>query len=227
MAIFDEHFSHSTIRMYTSAFGMVFANLKIKREGSNKLIRVPIASANQEKNNADNDRDKKDGKAKVRFTLPRMAFRLTGWEKDSERITNKSYQLYSANKTANGVTTQYNRVPYNFKYELTAQTTNIEDMLQIVEQIIVYFNPTVQLVIQDNPDIEGDTAINIKLEDSQFEDDNMGVFDQPRTIQTTFNFSLEGYLYMPSAPIGLIHEVIINYHDLAEPDQIIQTDIYT
>lgn len=226
MAILENHFYNKTIKLYTAVFGTVFNDMKIVRSDG-KTVKVPIAYAGQQKQNVRLDEESESPNARYKMKLPRMAFRLTGWEKDDARVTGKRHVLQdqAPDRTAvNSVQSQYNRVPYNFSFELMVKTKHIDDMLQIAEQILVYFNPGVEIVVNDNPSINASTAVNLELTGSTLEDQFEGLYEDGRSIEATFSFVLEGYLYMPSQTSGIIKKINLNYYDLLDPDTILESD---
>lgn len=229
MAILETPFYHKTIHLYSAVFGTIFNNVSIVRSDG-KTIKVPLAYAGQQKHNVRNDENPDPDAARYAMRLPRMSYRLTGWQKDESRITNKNFRLVDATvdrSTGTGVSSQYNRVPYNFQFELAAKTKNMDDLLQIVEQIVVYFNPSIQVVVNDNPDISGDTAINISLDDSSMNDDFAGDYETTRVLEATFTFTVEGYLYMPTSGYGVIQTIHLNYYDLDDPDSMVDYQMIT
>lgn len=227
MAILETHFYNKTIKLYTAVFGTVFNDINIVRDDG-KSIKVPISYAGQQKQNTRLDAEDEVPSARYKMRLPRMAFRLTGWEKDESRLTNKRHILQDRlpdRTTVNSIQSQYNRVPYNFNFELLLKTKHIDDLLQVAEQILVYFNPSIEIVVNDNPSINSDTALNLELVSSSLEDNFEGVYEEGRIIEAVFNFTLEGYLYMPSQTSGIIKKINLNYYDLLNPDDILESDI--
>ena len=227
MAILENHFYNKTIKLYTAVFGTVFNDMSIIRSDG-KEVKVPIAYAGQQKQNVRIDEESERPNVRHKMNLPRMAFRLVGWEKDESRITNKRHVLQDQQPdrtSVNSVQSQYNRVPYNFDYELIVKTKHVDDMLQIVEQILVYFNPGIEIVVNDNETINASTAINLELNGSNFEDNFEGLYEDGRSIEATFNFTLEGYLYTPSQTSGIIKQINLNYYDLLDPDTILESDV--
>lgn len=229
MAVLEQHFYHGTIRLYTSIIGTLFDNIKIQRSNGT-TIKVPLSYAGQQKQNTRLDENEDPNAARYKMRLPRISYMLTGFEKDEARITNKMHTLQEQNVDRdlnNGVSTQLNRVPYTFNYDVTMKTKHIDDMLQLIEQIVPYFNPSLKLVVKDNPDLDSDTTVNISLLSNNFQDQFEGAFEEGRVIETTLSFALEGYLYTASTPSGIIKTVYINYHDLTDPDTILETDVFT
>lgn len=229
MAILSDHFYHGTVRLYTSVIGSLFDDLKIKRSNGD-LIKVPLSYAGQQKQNTRLDENPNPNDARYKMRLPRISYMLTGFEKDDSRITNKMHVLQEqgVDRTVdNQVNTQLNRVPYTFNYDVMIKTKHIDDMLQLIEQVVPYFNPSIKVVVKDNPDLESDTTINISLMSNNFEDQFEGLYEEGRSIETTLSFALEGYLYTATSPAGIIQTVYVNYYDLPNPDELLDEDTFT
>lgn len=229
MAILEQHFYHKTIHFYTGVFGTVFDGIKIERS-TGKQIKVPISYAGQQKQNTRASENADPNASRYKMRLPRLSYVLRGWQKDDSRITNKMHVLQEQNvnrSIANQVNAQINRVPYNFDFELRAKAKHMDDLLQITEQILPYFNPSIQIVVDDNPDLQGSTAIDLTLNDTSLEDQFEGMYEEGRILEATFNFTIEGYIYGPTTPSGIIKTVNINYYDLLNPDDILETDVFT
>lgn len=229
MAILESHFYHGTIKLYTSILGTLFDNLKIVRSDG-KAIKVPLSYAGQQKQNTRLDQNEDPNSARYKMRLPRISYMLTGFEKDDSRATNKMHVLQEQNvnrQLEGGVSTQLNRVPYNFTYDVMLKTKHIDDMLQLIEQIVPYFNPSLKVVVKDNPDLDSETTVDIALISNNFQDQFEGPYEDGRLIETTLSFSLEGYLYTATSQSGLIKTVYINYFDLTDPDTILESDVFT
>lgn len=230
MALLEQHFYHRTIRLYTSVFGTLFDDIKIKRDDG-KVISVPLSYAAQQKYNVRLEENEDPNAVRYKKRTPRLAFLLTGWRRDASRVKNKMHRLTNHHTidrtTATGVDAQYNRVPYVFDFELHATAKYIDDLLQMVEQIAVSFNPSIQVVVKDNPDLSEESAITITMNDTQANDTFEGLFEDEREITAVFNFTLEGYLYMPTSQSGIIRTIELNYYDLHDPDTMIDQTILT
>lgn len=225
----DTHFFHDTIKLYTGVFGTVFNDLKIKRDS--KLIKVPIAYSLKQKYDARNTENPDPNFLRKKTTLPRMGYRLTQIARDTTRMTNKMFKLVDGTvdrATTNSIKMQYNRVPYVFNYELNIKTKNLEDMNQILEQILPFFNPALNVLVDDNKDIKEDTSINIKLLDAGLDNMFEGSFEDEQIVESVLQFSLEGYLYMPTQEAKIIKAININYRQLGlqqtDPNSILETD---
>lgn len=224
MSLLENHFYHKTINLYSKVFGTVFNNLKIKRD-NDQIIPVPIMYASGQKYNKRMEENEDPNLVRFKQRLPRMSFQFVGFQRDVSRATNKNNRLtnYEVGQVGPTVQAQYNRVPYLFNYRLDLKAKYLDDMLQMIEQISVAFSPSIQVVVQDNPDIGGNSALTLTLEGIDFEDDFEGTFESPRVIEASMTFSLAGYLYRQTTDTGVINEIIINYHDL-NSDELLFTD---
>jgi len=232
MALMEQPFYHKTIRLYTSVFGNLFNDIKIVRDDG-KVIKVPLAYAAQQKYNVRLEQDEDPDLIRYMKRTPRMSFVLTGWQRDISRVKNKLHRLTNhdvvnlSDPQNTGVSAQYNRVPYTFNFRLDATAKYMDDLLQIFEQIAVSFNPALQVVVKDNPDLSDESALTITLLDSAAEDTFEGVYETGREITMSFNFNLDGYLYMPTSDSSVIKKVYVNYYDLDSPDVMIDQQIFT
>lgn len=216
MPILEDHFYHKTITLICGVFGSVFNEIKIKRDDG-KVIKVPIAYEIKQKYDVRNTQNPDPNAVRYKMQLPRMGFKLLSMQKDISRSLNRMHPIYERGvdrETATGIKQQYNRVPYNFQFMLNVKTKTLDDMLQIIEQIVVYFDPTVRVNVTDNPDLNFDSSFTIKMLDSTLEDLTEGMFEQEQSLETTLTFELEGWLYKPTSEIGIIKTITINYHDL-------------
>ena len=221
MAVLENHFYHKTIMLLTGVFGSVFDELKIVR-ANGSVIKVPIAYGAKRKYNVRNDQNPDPGAVRYKMQLPRMSFSLVSILRDTTRSANKMYKLTENIDRANvlGVKSQYNRVPFLFTYSLAIKTKTIDDMLQLIEQIVVYFNPTLRVIVKDNPDLSYDSAITIKLLDTGVESISEGSFENEELIEATLQFELEGWLYMPTQTTKVITKSIINVFDMSTGEQL-------
>ena len=145
------YFYHEIIRKTIIAFGTLFNTIDIKhkkQDGTNwSTIRVPIAYGPREKFLARLE-EKPDLRKRVAITLPRLAFELTSIQYDPERKVS-TMQTFKANTTTGTKVAKkvYMPVPYNLGFRLNLMTQYNEDSLQIIEQILPYFQPSFNLTV--------------------------------------------------------------------------------
>jgi len=141
------YFYNESLRRMTIAFGQIFNNIQIKRKDSNntviQTIRVPLAYAPKEKFLTRLDQQPDLNEREMAITLPRMSFEISGIQYDGARKLTR-VQKYKTVKTGiDGKVLNYNYtpVPYNISYTLNVFTATAEGGLQIIEQILPFFQP--------------------------------------------------------------------------------------
>lgn len=181
---------HGTTKKAIIAFGNLFNDLHIERYGAagdlQQRIKVPISYAPKEKFLAREQQQPDIDGAKVEVILPRLAFEITGFERDKDRQMNA---LQTRRAVINGaVASAPTPVPYNLNVTLYAIAKTQDDALQIMEQIVPMFTPTYTLTINAIPEIGLTDDLPITLESISHEDDYDAAFVQRRQIIWVFNF---------------------------------------
>ena len=196
--------------------------IQIVRKNSSGVItqsmKVPLAYGPQQKFLARLNNDPSLG-AKVAVTLPRLGFEMTGITYDPTRKLNR-VQKFRKVKSADTSKkdTQYMPVPYNINFTLYAMAKNSDDALQIVEQILPYFQPDYTLTVNDMADMGIKRDVPIVLNSVSYEDNYQGDFTERRAIIYTLAFTAKFYLYGPVTSSSVIKTVKVDqYTDM--PDQ--------
>jgi hypothetical protein len=139
-----------------------------------------------------------------------MSFDVTGYAYDGSRKLNKN-QRYSVAKNASGdekkVFTQYSPVPYDVSFELNVFTATSDDGLQVIEQILPYFQPdyTVTMII-DRDIMDTKRDIPFILESVDYEDSYQGALTDRRRIIYSLKFTAKIYLYGPIGSSAVIRK---------------------
>ena len=203
---------HETIRKYVAVFGTLFNDINIQRRNSagviTEQIKVPIAYEAKDKLILRMRAGVAD--PAVAATLPRMGFVMNGIAYDGTRKLNTLGQVYAANTAASSSTLmkQYNPVPYNFDFELTAAVDSAEDGAQIFEQIVPFFTPEFTCSVNLIPSMNVKPDISIILNSTTVEDSFEGDFTTRREIIWSFTFQLKGYIY-PDVKSGSVTKSVI------------------
>ena len=186
---------HETIRKYVAIFGTLFNDINIQRRNSagviTEQIKVPISYEAKDKLILRMRAVQADGG--VSTTLPRMGFSLTGITYDGTRKLNTLGQTYAANTAAgtSSLMKQYNPVPYNFDFTLSALVDNSEDGAQIFEQIVPFFTPEFTVSVNLVPAMNIKPDITIILNGVSLEDSYEGELSLRREIIWTLNFQIK------------------------------------
>ena len=212
--MFGQHFYHKQIRNAVIAFGTIFNNINIRRFDSSgnplQAIRVPLSYAPKEKFIArlDQQADLTGTDSKVALTLPRMSFDITGYAYDPTRKLNKNQKISVAKNTSGDnkrVNTQFSPVPYDVSFDLNIYTATSDDGLQIIEQILPYFQPDYTVtMIMDRSYMDTKRDIPFILESVDYEDSYTGALTDRRRIIYTIKFTAKIYLYGPITTSAII-----------------------
>lgn len=211
------YFYNKSISKTVIAFGTLFNNIQIKHsdEGGNVLsvIKVPIAYGPIQKFLARLEQNL-DGERKVNITLPRMSFEMVSIDYDSSRKSS-TIQAFKSSKAVDGTSYKkvYTPVPYNLGFELNIIAKIQDDVLQIIEQILPYFQPAFNVSVIMIPEIGEVKDIPIVLNRIGFRDDYDNDFTSRRTITYTLNFTAKTYMFseIPQNNSGLIKKVQVDY----------------
>lgn len=209
------HFYHQTTKSFIVAFGSLFNNISIEKyhaDGSKaQTYEVPIDFAPKNKWLTMISERPDYTTNQVQMTLPRLSFEITSMRPNMSRKIgfNGTYSMGHLN--AGGSTKIYNPVPYDLTVNLYAITKDNEDMLQIIEQIIPFFQPTLVLNINLLPEFNIFKDIPISLMSVDTEDSYNGSVEDQRFINTTFTFNVPLYYFGPIADkSSIIKETIVN-----------------
>ena len=211
--MFGNHFYNETLRRLTIAFGQIFNNIIIQNTSSTgaitKRLRVPLAYAPKEKFLVRLDEQSNLDDRAFATTLPRMGFEITGLAYDPSRKLTRTqkHRIVKEGEDGKALNFNYTPVPYNISFTLYSFTATAENGLQIVEQILPYFQPDLTVTVNMVPDMNIKRDIPIILNDVQYEDSYNGTFTQRRAVIYTLNFTAKTYLYGPMSNQGIIKEV--------------------
>ena len=210
------YYYHEIIRKTIVSFGTVFNGISIKhKDGSGddfNEIKVPLSYGPAQKFLARLEQQA-DLNKPVQISLPRMSFEMNNVAYDPSRKTGVTQTF----KTSDGTNMKkvYMPVPYNIGFELSIFSKLNDDALQIVEQILPYFQPSFNLTVDLVSSIGEKRDVPVILDNVGFQDDYEGDFSTRRALIYTLNFTAKTYLFGPIAETtsGLIKKV--------------QTDLYS
>ena len=218
-----QQFYHETIRKIIVAFGTTFNNVQLVRKDNSgnitQSMKVPLAYGPKEKFLVRLRADP-DLSSKVAITLPRIGFEIQNLAYDGTRKLSRVQKFKKVNTGNNTRTldTQFMPVPYNLDIVLYVLAKQSDDALQIVEQILPYFQPDYTITVNDMADMGIKRDVPIILNSISYEDNYQGDFEQRRALIYTMNFTCKFYLYGPVTSSNIIRTVQADqYTDM--PDQ--------
>ena len=223
-------FYWGTVRRSIVAFGNMFNNITIDRKNSQgaiiQTLRVPLAYAPRQKFLTVIAEQPVIEETNQQVILPRMSFEMTSLTYDPQRRVSLVQQNRTVNSTTTSLNVQYAPTPYNMGISLYVYSKNQDDALQIVEQILPYFNPDYNLSIKAIPSMNITHDLPIILDNVSFEDDYEGDLTSRRSIIWTFNFTLKLNFYGPVNKQGVIRRVNVDtFSDSALSRRINQYEV--
>jgi len=212
-----EYFYNEILRRTIISFGTLFNAITIKQTNASddivNTIRVPLAYGPTQKFLARLEQSPDLSKS-VAMSLPRMSFEFTGLTYDSSRKVSTTQQ-YTVKDPDNGEESKkiFMPVPYNMQFELSIMSKLNDDVLQIVEQILPYFQPSYNLTVELVESIQEKRDIPIVLENITMQDDYDGDFTTRRVLLYTLRFTAKTYLFGPatSATKDIIKKSTVSY----------------
>ena len=216
----DQQFYHQHIRKAIIAFGTIFNNVNIERKNSAgavaQALRVPLSYSTKQKFMTRIARvTGTDTRGEVAITLPRIGFEIQGLNYDPARKTTviQKNKAVGVGDSANTVRTAFNSAPFNMNLALYIFAKNQDDGLQIVEQVLPYFNPDFNVTINDLPELNIKRDIKITLDNVNYEDEYEGDFASRLSVVWTLNFTMRLNFYSNVENVGLIKKVIADIYN--------------
>lgn len=200
------------LKNFILQFMAIFTDLYVKvgendLSGNNdNLISVPISYATRDRvalhiksNNTNNAPQR----------LPRMSAYLTGMEysfehaKGSNVMSHREVYASRGDVIPDDLKTMHHgvKIPYKLNADLYIFTSNMEQRMQILEQILLVFNPILQIQRSDSP-FDTTKLANVELMSIDLDETETA---ETRVLETRLNFSFVVYL---SPPKQLINDVI-------------------
>lgn len=210
------YYYHEIIRKTVISFGTVFNEIYIRHKDSSgdsiSEMKVPLAYGPIQKFLARINQQPELNKP-IAMTLPRMSFEMTSIQYDSTRKSGITQTFKAID--GNNLKKVFMPVPYNLGFQLNIMSKLQDDALQVVEQILPYFQPSFNLTVDLVDAIGEKRDIPIVLDSVSFTDDYEGDFSTRRVLIYTLNFTAKTYLFGPIADStdGLIRKVQVDYYN--------------
>ena len=211
----DKTFYHSHVRKAIIAFGTIFNDINIERKNSSgavaQTLRVPLAYSTKQKfltriaRVADTST-----RGEVALTLPRMGFEINGLNYDPGRKVapiNRTRVVGEGDDT-NTVRSVFASAPWNMDLALYIFAKNQNDGLNIIEQILPYFNPDFNVTINDLPEMGIKRDLKITLDNVNYEDEYEGEYANRLSVIWTLNFTMRLNFYSHVNNVDVIKKAV-------------------
>lgn len=212
--MFNQNFYHQTIRRAVAVFGSIFNEINIvRRDGSGKSLnslKVPLAYGPKQKFLARINQQTDFNNTKIAIKLPRLSFELTSLDYNPDsKLQKNNWTRLETNSGARMI----GPVDYNLGFQLSIMAKNQDDALQILEQILPYFQPDYSVTVKQVDDSErNDMAIT--LTGVSLTDDYEGDFSTRKALIYTLDFQTRIRFYGPVLQNEVIKRVLINQNSV-------------
>ena len=217
----NRHFYHQHIRKAIIAFGTLFNQIQVRRTNESgevaQSLFVPLSYAPKQKfiSRISQVPEIDETRPGFAITLPRIGFEITNFTYDPSRklaITQNVRAVDTTGTTNTGVRYSYVSTPYNMGIGMSVFAKNQDDGLQIIEQILPYFNPDFNVTLNTIPELGVKNDLQIILDNVEYQDEWEGSFDKRLSVIWNLNFTMKlnffGYVY----DSNLIKTVIQNIY---------------
>jgi len=211
------YFYHEIIRKTVIAFGTLFNDIHVRHDDGNgniiSEIKVPIAYGPRQKFLARIQQQPELNKA-TQITLPRMSFEITNISYDSSRKSGITQTFKAKDVNNNQMKRVFMPVPYNLGFDLNVLVKLQDDGLQILEQILPFFQPGFNMSIDLVKSIGEKRDIPMILNSISQQDDYEGDFSTRRALIYTLSFTAKTFMFghIAETPEGLIRKVQVDYY---------------
>ena len=156
-----QHFYDGQIRRYTTQMMRILSNFPVK-DGDGQVKDVPVMYGDLTRQVANIIRENSENKLP---SAPRKSVYITGLELDKDRLTDATYtrnvniRERAYDETNGEYLNQEGKAytverliptPYLMRVNADIWATNTDQKLQILEQILVLFNPSLEMQTTDN-----------------------------------------------------------------------------
>ena len=220
-----QHFYDGQVRRYITQMMRILANFPVQ-DGKGVQKDVPVTYGDLTRQVANIIRENSENKLP---SAPRIAVYLTGLELDKDRLTDATYtrkttirerayddenEEYLNTQGKNYTVERLIPTPYMMRINADIWTSNTDQKLQILEQILVLFNPSLEMQTTDNfVDWTSITVVN--LENVQWSNRSVPVGVDSEIDISTLTFSVPIYISPPTKvrKMGVITNIITSMFD--------------
>ena len=220
-----QHFYDGQIRSYTTQMMRILSNFPVK-DGDGQVKDVPVMYGDLTRQVANIIRENSENKLP---SAPRISVYITGLELDKDRLTDATYtrnvnireRAYDeTNKeyiNQEGKAYTVERLiptPYLMRVNADIWASNTDQKLQILEQILVLFNPSLEMQTTDNF-IDWTSITAVHLENVQWSSRSVPVGVDSEIDIATLSFSVPIYISPPTKvrKMGVITNIITSMFD--------------
>ena len=215
-----QHFYDGQIRRYITQIVRLMSNFSVK-DGKGALTQIPVMYGDLTRQVANIIRENSENKIP---SAPRMAVYITGLEQDINRMSDSSYvnkvnireraydatgKEYLNTEGKNYTVERLMPTPYTLTVNVDIWSSNTDQKLQILEQILMLFNPSLEIQTTDNY-VDWTSLSVVNLTNTVFSSRSIPTGTESEIDIATLTFSTPIYISPPAKVkrLGVITSVI-------------------
>jgi hypothetical protein len=219
------HFYDGQIRRYTTQMMRILSNFPVK-DGKGNTKEVPVMYGDLTRQVANIIRENSENKLP---SAPRISVYITGLELDKDRLTDATYtrktnirerawdevnEEYLNFQGKNYTVERLIPTPYLMRMNADIWASNTDQKLQLLEQILVLFNPSLEMQTTDNF-IDWTSITVVNLENVQWSNRSVPVGVDSEIDIATLTFTIPIYVSPPTKvrKMGVITNIITSMFD--------------
>ena len=234
-----QHFYDGQLRRYITQMVRLMSNFTYK-DGKNQLSTIPVVYGDLTRQVGNLLRDNSENKIP---SAPRMAVYITGLEMDRARTSDSSYvskvnireRAYDATNNEylntdgkNYTVERLMPTPYNLTVNVDIWSTNTDQKLQVLEQVLMLFNPSLEIQTTDNY-LDWTSLSVVNLDSVNWTSRSIPAGTETEIDIATLTFTTPVYISPPAKVkrLGVITDIVANvFNDI---DDLVEesTDIIT
>ena len=220
-----QHFYDGQIRRYITQIVRLMSNFSYK-DGSGKLTEVPVMYGDITRQVGHILRDNSENKIP---SAPRMAVYVTGIEMDTARLADSSYvnklnireraydsdgNEYLNTEGKNYTVERLMPTPYTLSMNVDMWTSNTDQKLQIMEQILMLFNPSLEIQTTDNY-VDWTSLSVVNLANINFSNRTIPIGTESEIDVATLGFTTPIYISPPTKVkrLGVVTSIVQSIYD--------------
>jgi hypothetical protein len=226
----QQFFYDQQIRRFLLQFIRAFSNFQVEygkdRDGNTTLVTVPVKYGDATRMVSSIVRENSENKI---IPTPMISCYVTGLEYNAERrqdptfIDKKHIRMRKFDPNTNEYTTQQGNaftvervmpVPYTLQLNVDVWTSNTNQKLQLLEQLLVLFNPALEIQSTDNY-LDWTSLSYIELAQTQWSSRAVPVGVDEQIDIATLSFTVPIWLTAPAKvkKLGVINKIVASIYD--------------
>lgn len=219
------HFYDGQIRRYITQTIRVLSNFTVKYSDGT-LVRIPVLYGDSDRQAASILRQNSENKIN---SVPRISVYISGLSLDPSRMADSTFvgKMHIRERGINEATGEYTNeqgrnytiekimpTPYKLKLKVDIWTANTDQKMQVMEQLLILFNPTLELQTTDNY-IDWTSLTSLILEDIMWSSKTVPVGVETPIDVGTLTLDVPIWISPPAKVkhLGVITKIITSLYD--------------